>query len=126
MTLENQLYKCDICENVAEIVHHGAGKLSCCGEEMRYIDEKPSEVGNAHYAIVERDGINISVKFNHEMISQHYIEFVEIISKDEKYLKRKYFKINEPCEMKFKCDCFDGFKIKAYCNIHGAIVTEVK
>ena len=124
MTLKNQLFKCDICENIAEIVHQGAGTLVCCGEEMNLLDEKKAETGNPHYANIAKDGQNISIKFNHEMTPEHYIEFVEVISNDEKYLKRKYLKPNEPAEMNFKCDCTEGFKVRLYCNIHGAITTE--
>ena len=123
MTLKNQLFKCDVCENVAEIVHSGAGTLVCCREEMQRLEEKTAQEGNPHYAHVVKDGQNVSIKFNHEMIPEHYIEFVEVISNDEKYLKRKYFKPAEPAEMSFKCDCIEGFKVRIYCNIHGVIVT---
>ena len=124
MTLKNQLFKCDICDNVVEVTHSGAGSLVCCGEEMRQLEEKKAEVGNPHYAIVEKNNDEVSIKFNHEMIPEHYIEFVEVISNDEKYLKRKYLKPNEPAELTFKCSCKDGFKVRIYCNIHGVIVTE--
>ena len=124
MTLKNQLFKCDICGNIAQIVHQGIGTLVCCGENMRNIEEKQAKAGDAHHAIIEKNGIDVSIKFNHEMISEHYIEFVEVISNDEKYLKRKYFKIDEPAQIEFKCDCSEGFKVRAYCNIHGLLVTE--
>ena len=124
MTLKNQLFKCDICGNVAQIVHQGAGTLVCCGEEMQHLDEKPAEAGNPHYANVTKDGQNVSIKFSHEMIPEHYIELVEVVSNDDRYLKRKYFEPKEPCELNFKCDCKEGFKIRVYCNIHGVITTK--
>ena len=58
------------------------------------------------------------------MIPEHYIELVEVISTDDKYLKRKYFEPLEAPELNFKCDCKDGFKVRVYCNIHGVITTE--
>ena len=91
---------------------------------MEHLEEKPAETGNPHYAHVTKDGQNVSIKFNHEMIPEHYIEFIEVISNDEKYLKRKYLNPAEPAEMAFKCDCREGFKVRTYCNIHGLIVTE--
>ena len=124
MTLLNQLFKCDICGNVAQIVHTGAGSLVCCGEEMEEVKEQIAQQGNPHFAIVEKNEQEISIKFNHEMIMEHHIEFVEVVSNDEKYLKRKYFKSTEPAEMKFKCDCKEGFKVRVYCNIHGLITTK--
>ena len=124
MTLRNQIFKCDICDNVAQIVHQGAGSLVCCGEEMRHIEEKQTEGNNPHFAVVKKDGQNVSIKFNHEMIPEHYIEFIEVISSDEKYLKRKYLKPAEPAEMSFKCDCLEGFKVRVYCNIHGLLTSK--
>ncbi len=124
MTLKNQLFKCDICENIAEIVHQGAGSLVCCGEEMQHLEEKQAETGNPHYAVVERNDLNVSIKFNHEMLPEHYIEFIEVISNDDKYLKRKYLNPSDPPEMSFKCDCREGFKVRIYCNIHGVITTK--
>ena len=124
MTLKNQLFKCDICGNVAEIVHQGAGNLVCCSEEMELVEDKIAEAGNPHFAIVDRDDKNILIKFNHEMIPEHYIEFIEVISNDEKYLKRKYLSPNSVPELNFSYKCKEGFKVRIYCNIHGSIVTE--
>ncbi len=33
------IYKCGICGNVAEIVHAGAGDMSCCGAPMDLLKE---------------------------------------------------------------------------------------
>ncbi len=29
-----QVYKCNVCGNVVEVLHGGAGELVCCGEPM--------------------------------------------------------------------------------------------
>ena len=29
-----EVYKCEICGNIVEVLHGGAGKLVCCGEDM--------------------------------------------------------------------------------------------
>lgn len=34
MTKRLQVYKCDVCGNIVEMVHAGAGELVCCGQPM--------------------------------------------------------------------------------------------
>ncbi|RLC38186.1 desulfoferrodoxin, partial [Candidatus Falkowbacteria bacterium] len=31
MTKLNQVYKCNVCGNITEVLHTGAGELVCCG-----------------------------------------------------------------------------------------------
>lgn len=37
MAKRDEIYKCDICGNIAYIVEGGDGDLVCCGEEMRLL-----------------------------------------------------------------------------------------
>ena len=39
MTVRLQFYKCDICGNIAQILHEGEGNLVCCGQEMNLLEE---------------------------------------------------------------------------------------
>ncbi len=32
MTEQLQVYKCDICGNIVEVMHAGGGELVCCGQ----------------------------------------------------------------------------------------------
>jgi len=34
MTKEKQIYKCNVCGNIVEVIHPGAGELVCCGQPM--------------------------------------------------------------------------------------------
>jgi desulfoferrodoxin-like iron-binding protein len=34
-----QVYKCELCGNIVEVVHAGAGDLVCCGESMVLLEE---------------------------------------------------------------------------------------
>lgn len=123
MTNINELYKCDICNNVVEIVHEGADALVCCSEAMQLQEENVPQKENLHFAHIEENGINKKIKFNHPMTQEHHFNFIEVISNNGKYLKRKYLKINEPCEMEFKCDCTDGFMVRILCNKDGVWTT---
>lgn len=125
MTHLLELYKCKVCENIVEIVRQGLGSLVCCDEVMNLLDEKNPNSDDAHFAHIEKiDEITKKIHFNHPMTNEHYIEFIEVISLDKKYIKRKYLKIDEKPELVFKCDCKEGFYVRSYCNIHGLMVTK--
>ncbi|MCK4446428.1 MAG: desulfoferrodoxin FeS4 iron-binding domain-containing protein, partial [Candidatus Marinimicrobia bacterium] len=32
---KKQVYKCEICGNIVEVLHVGGGKLVCCGQPMK-------------------------------------------------------------------------------------------
>ena len=33
-----EIYKCEICGNIVEVLHGGEGALVCCGEEMKKME----------------------------------------------------------------------------------------
>ena len=39
MTERNQVYKCNICGNIVEVLHAGGGTLVCCGQDMELLKE---------------------------------------------------------------------------------------
>jgi len=120
------LYKCHVCNNVVEVCHEGYGEMICCDKQMEYLPEHTPDVQNAHFAHVEKiSDIEHKITFNHPMTQEHYIEFVELISKDFKHVKRKHFAWDEPLEMNIKCDCKSGFDVRLYCNRDGVWKTEI-
>ena len=119
MTHLGELYKCNICGNVIEITHEGIGNLICCNEAMKLLEEKIPNSSDAHYAHIEKlDEITKKIYFNHPMTNEHYIDFIEVVSLDNKYIKRKHLKPNDKAELVFKCNCEEGFFVRNYCNIH--------
>ncbi len=130
MTVLNELFKCNICGNVVEITHEGVDSLVCCGEDMEKLKENEAKPENFHFAHVEtinkfEDWEVRKIHFNHEMTPEHHIEFIEAISNDGTYLKRKYLKETEPAEMILKCKCKQGLYIRLYCNRDGVWTTKL-
>ncbi len=126
MTERLELYKCSVCSNVVEVTNEGVGVLVCCGQNMELLNENIADSSNAHYAIVENiDEITKNIRFNHVMTPEHHIEFIEVISNDGKYLKRKFLEEIEPAQLTFKCDCKEGFYVRLYCNRDGCWKTLV-
>jgi len=35
MTQREQVYKCEVCGNIVEVLHAGVGELVCCGKRQR-------------------------------------------------------------------------------------------
>ncbi len=40
-----QVYKCDLCGNIVEVLHGGAGELVCCDQPMKLMEAKIEDVG---------------------------------------------------------------------------------
>lgn len=128
MTQKNQIYKCEICGNVVEVLHTGVGELVCCGQPMKLLNEKTKEEGQEkHLPVIEelpaktcreKDGVNIKIgETEHSMVEDHYIEWIEIITEDGKRGKR-FLEPGEKAEVEF----YTRMKVvgaRAYCNVHG-------
>ena len=68
MTKLKEIYKCNVCGNIVEMVHDGAGTLVCCGQPMELQKEKTKDVGSEkHVPIIEKTSIP-PVKTKYELI----------------------------------------------------------
>lgn len=120
MTKLNQIYKCNICGNIIEVIHTGVGQLVCCGQPMELLTEKTEDVGlEKHVPIIEKVGEKVKVKVGsvpHPMEQKHYIEWIEIIT-DGKTC-RKFLKPEDKPEAEFEITA-EKIEAREYCNIHG-------
>lgn len=123
MTEEKQVYRCNICGNMVEVLHLGVGKLVCCENEMQLLEEKSEGVGpEKHIPIIEQieDGIRVKIgEISHPMEGNHCIEWVELVT--DKGIYRKVFKPGDNPEAEFKINIEDVNEVSAreYCSIHG-------
>ncbi len=120
MTERLQVYKCEICGNIVEVMHAGKGKLVCCGKPMKLLEEKTAEeLKEKHLPVSEQDNKGIKVKVGsvpHPMEEKHYIEWIEIVSKDGEM--KSFLKPGESPEAEFEVKG-EIDKVREYCNIHG-------
>lgn len=120
MTERNQTYKCNICGNIVEVLHAGAGQLVCCGQPMELLKEKTEDAGQEkHMPVIEQTETGVKVKVGsipHPMEKEHYIEWIEIIADGKNY--RKFLKLGDKPEATFEIKA-EKIKAKEYCNIHG-------
>jgi superoxide reductase len=115
-----QVYKCNICGNIVEVIHAGVGELVCCGQPMELLTEKTQDMGNEkHVPVIEKTAAGVKVKVGsvpHPMEEKHYIEWIELHADDMVY--RKFLKPMDKPEAEF---CVKAQRVSAreYCNIHG-------
>lgn len=115
-----QVYKCNICGNIVEVLYVGGGELVCCGQPMELLEEKIEDVGSEkHVPIIERTERGIKVKVGsvpHPMEEKHYIEWIELIADGKVY--RKFLKPGDKPEAEFEIKA-EKISAREYCNIHG-------
>ena len=120
MTQQKQIYKCNVCGNIVEVLHSGVGQLVCCGQPMELLKEKIEDMGlEKHVPVIERVKKGIRVKVGslpHPMEEKHYIEWIEIIA-DGEYC-RKFLNPGDKPEAEFEIKV-EKIEAREYCNIHG-------
>jgi len=120
MTKKSQIYKCEICGNIIEVLHEGAGSLVCCGQPMKLLEEKKLEQGTEkHKPIIEKNKEGVLIRVSsipHPMEEKHYIEWIEIPT--DKGESKKFLKPGEKSEAAFPVKV-KNIKARAYCNVHG-------
>lgn len=120
MTELNQIYKCNVCGNIVEVVHAGAGKLVCCGQPMQLLRENTVDASKEkHVPVIERTKTGVKVKIGsvpHPMEEAHYIEWIEIIADGK--VCRKYLKPGDAPEAEFNSKA-KNITARELCNLHG-------
>jgi superoxide reductase len=107
-----EIYKCELCGNIVEVLHGGKGELVCCGKPMKLFKENT-------VAVVEKvaDGYKVKVgSVAHPMEEKHYIEWIELIADGKAY--REFLKPGDIPEAIFKIDA-SQVTAREYCNLHG-------
>ena len=121
MTKKLEIYKCEICGNLVEVLFPGAGALSCCGQAMTLqVANKVDAATEKHLPVVKDLGDKIEVSVGsvpHPMEEKHYIVFIEVLT-DKKVL-RKELKPGEEPKAIFKVSMDKVKEVREYCNIHG-------
>ena len=120
MTELRQIYRCNVCGNIVEVLHAGAGTLVCCGQPMELLTEKTEDAGlEKHVPVIEKTETGYLVKVGsipHPMEEKHYIEWIELVTDGKSC--RKFLKPDEKPEALFEVKA-EKVWVREYCNIHG-------
>ncbi|MBC8062789.1 MAG: desulfoferrodoxin [Clostridiaceae bacterium] len=120
MTELNQIFKCELCGNIVEVVRPSGGTLVCCGQPMKLLVENTVDAATEkHIPVIERVEGGVLVKVGaveHPMLDKHYIEWIEVQTENKVY--RKFLKPGEKPEALFKIE-EEIIAAREYCNVHG-------
>jgi len=115
-----EVYKCETCGNIVEVLHGGAGELVCCGSPMKLMKENTVDAAKEkHVPVIAKvsGGVKVTVgSVAHPMEEKHYIEWIEIIADGKAY--RQFLKPGDKPEAVFKIEA-DKITAREYCNLHG-------
>lgn len=116
----NEVYKCNLCGNIVEVVHAGAGALVCCNERMALMVENTVDASKEkHVPVIEVGADSITVKVGsvpHPMEAAHYIEWIELIADGKVY--RQQLQPGQAAEATFPVIA-KQVTAREYCNLHG-------
>ena len=115
-----EVYKCNVCGNIVEVLHGGQGELVCCGQPMLNLVENTVDAAKEkHVPVVEKVDAGVKVKVGevaHPMEEKHFIEWVEVIADGKAY--RQFLNPGEAPEAIFNVEA-EQVTAREYCNIHG-------
>jgi len=120
MTHKLQIYKCEVCGNIVEMLHAGAGQMVCCGQPMKLNKENTTDAAKEkHVPVIDQTAAGIKVTVGsvlHPMEQTHYIEWIEVIADGRTY--RQFLHPGEAPEATFELKA-EEVTAREYCNLHG-------
>lgn len=114
------VYKCELCGNIVEVYNVGGGTLSCCGQDMKLMDEKSADLTTEkHVPVIEKidGGYKVIVGSTpHPMTEEHYIQWIELIA--DGHALTHFLKPGDAAEATFMTSA-SKVTAREYCNLHG-------
>jgi superoxide reductase len=115
-----EVFKCDVCGHIVEILHDGQGTLVCCGQDMvQQVENTVDAAKEKHVPVIEKidGGYKVSVgSVAHPMEEKHYIEWIELVAGDIAY--RQFLNPGDTPEAVFMVDAAE-VSAREFCNLHG-------
>ncbi|HEY3308462.1 MAG TPA: desulfoferrodoxin [Desulfuromonadaceae bacterium] len=115
-----EVYKCELCGNIVEVIHGGGASLVCCGQDMTLMTENTVDAAKEkHVPVIEavEGGVKVQVgSIQHPMEEKHYIEWIEIVADGKAY--RQFLKPGQAPEAFFAVSA-TNITAREYCNLHG-------
>lgn len=126
MTKLLEIYKCEVCGNIVEMVHPSAGELVCCGQPMKHCRENTVDAAREkHVPVIEKTsgGYKVAVgSVAHPMEEKHYIEWIELIADGKAYMQ--FLKPGGEPSAAFDIKA-SKITAREYCNLHGLWKREI-
>ncbi len=115
-----EIYKCEKCGNIVEVLEGGGGELVCCEEPMKlYVENTVDAAKEKHVPAIEKidGGFKVMVgSVAHPMEEKHYIQWIEVVADGKAY--RKFLNPGDAPEAEFMIDAA-SITAREYCTLHG-------
>jgi len=115
-----EIYKCEICGNIVEVLNGGKGQLVCCNKPMNLLKENTVDASlEKHVPIIESTENGIKVKVGavpHPMEEKHFIQWIEVVADGKSY--RQFLSPGNVPEAFFSVKA-EHITAREYCNLHG-------
>ncbi len=115
-----EVYKCNLCGNIVEVMTGGAGALVCCGQDMVLMSENTVDAAQEKHVPVATKvdgGWEVAVgSVAHPMDDNHWIEWIEINANGTSY--KEFLNPGQEPKAFFPVDAA-AVTARAYCNLHG-------
>lgn len=115
-----QIYKCELCGNIVEVLYGSDGTLVCCGQDMTLLTENTVDAAKEkHVPVIEKTADGVKVKVGdvpHPMEEKHFIQWVELIADGKSCIQ--FLNPGDTPEAEFKTDAAQ-VTAREYCNLHG-------
>ena len=115
-----EVYKCNHCGNMVEVLIGGGAALVCCGENMVHMAENTVDAAKEkHVPVIEVGNGTVTVKVGevaHPMEEKHFIQWIELIADGQVF--SKFLEPGQAPEATF-CVTAKELVAREYCNLHG-------
>ncbi|MBI2439837.1 MAG: desulfoferrodoxin [Lentisphaerae bacterium] len=116
-----EIYKCEVCGNIVEVLHEGIGELVCCKQPMKLLQENTVDASREkHVPVIERasGGVRVNIgSIPHPMEEKHYIEWIAL-SADGQVL-RQFLNPGDKPSAWFAGVTAANLAAREHCNLHG-------
>ncbi len=122
MAKRGEVYKCELCGNIVQVMHGGAGELVCCGKEMVLLEEKTADSATEKHVpyieyVNDRYVVKVGQNTAHPMEENHYIEWIELVVDGISHIA--FLSPGQEPRAEFVVPKGGEVYAREYCNIHG-------
>lgn len=121
MAKQLEIYKCNLCSNLIEVMQGGDGELVCCGQPMKLMAEGTTDgAAEKHVPVIEKTANGYKVKVGsvaHPMEDKHWIQWIELVADGVSYTR--FLKPGNAPEAEFCISGASKVAAREYCNLHG-------
>lgn len=112
-----QFYVCPNCGNVITAMTDTT--ITCCGKKLKAMQpKKPDEGEQLSIEIIDNDYF---ISSEHEMVREHYISFVALLTSDSIFLRKQYPEWN----LQVRISSFAHGLLLWYCTKHGLFYQKI-